>query len=173
MSRDSHKWYYLRFGKKTEKSRKVISIILSIIITLATLGLIAGNGIVMLGTSGIRIQPQGFGIDSPTNTTIVLNGTFNVQNDHFFSLDIRDIKINFTMFTDNSTEISGQEQTIGTIPRLQNKTINILLNFSLATLSPAKLSALNNTAYMVFDVSLSLKYFWYDLFLGVKFNSTI
>ncbi|MEJ2251184.1 MAG: hypothetical protein P8Y97_16220, partial [Candidatus Lokiarchaeota archaeon] len=61
MSRDpSHKWYYLRFGKKTEKSRKVISIILAIIITLTTLGLIGANGLVMLGTSGIRIQPKGF-----------------------------------------------------------------------------------------------------------------
>ncbi|MEJ2277746.1 MAG: hypothetical protein P8Y70_08370 [Candidatus Lokiarchaeota archaeon] len=149
MSRDpSHKWYYLRFGKKTEKSRKVISIILAIIITLTTLGLIGANGLVMLGTSGIRIQPKGFAMTSPTNTTIVLNGTFNVEHDH-------------------------QQQTIGTIPRLQNKTINIFLDFNLTTLSPAKLSALNNTAYMVFDVSLSLKYFWYDLLLGIKFNSTV
>ncbi|MEJ2252588.1 MAG: hypothetical protein P8Y97_23375, partial [Candidatus Lokiarchaeota archaeon] len=152
---------------------KVISIILAIIITLTTLGLIGANGLVMLGTSGIRIQPKGFSMTSPTNTTIVLNGTFNVENDHFFSMDIRDINLNFTMFTDNNTEIAGQQQTIGTIPRLLNKTINIFLNFNLTTLSPAKLSALNNTAYMVFDVSLSLKYFWYDLLLGIKFNSTV
>ncbi|MBD3193892.1 MAG: hypothetical protein GF317_02475 [Candidatus Lokiarchaeota archaeon] len=166
------KWYHLTFSEESKKTRKAIATFLLILVILGYLGLIALNGYIIASAAFIRIYPLGF-TSSSNSTSFNLTGSFIVQNDHWNSIDVSNINLNFSLFTDNNTQLLGEQKDLGSIQRLQNTSIAIDLFFNASEITPVQFEALNNTNSILFDVSLSFNYFLYGFYVRVKLNTTI
>jgi len=168
------KWWYLTFSKKTKRSRKALATFLLVLVVLGYLAFFALNAYIIASTAFIRIYPQGFSdaYDPVTNTTGI-SGTFTVDNSHWNSIDITEFEFDYILFAENGTEIIDNDNTPINIPRQQMTNITIDLTFNLTEMTEEKALALNNSDYLIFDVTLSFKYFLYGFYVNVELNTSL
>ena len=153
--------------------RKGLSRILFLVLLIGYLTLFGINAYIISSVTPLRIYPQGFSQSMPDNQTIRLEGAFLVENDHWNSVDITDFEIDFTMLTENGTELISRTTGQDLIPRQQNTTITLGFNLTLADLSLNKFYALNNSEYLLFDMQVSFNYFLYGMNLGFQLQADL
>lgn len=166
------KWWYLTFSEKSRKSRKALATFLLVLVVLGYLAFFALNAYIIASTIFIRIYPQGFSSSNPDPNSIMINGTFLVDNSHWNSIDITDFELDYTLSANNTEIINNDKEPI-IIPRQQKTNVSIDLFLNASDLTTEQFNAINSTSYLIFDVSLSFKYFLYGFFVNVELNTSL
>jgi hypothetical protein len=166
------KWWHLTFSEKSRKSRKILAIFLLILVVLGYLAFFALNAYIIASTLFIRLSPQGFTSENPEPDVMILNGTFLLDNSHWNSIDITDFDLDYTLYA-NDTLIIQQERDPITIPRQKQTNVSIDLSFNASEMTSEQFNAINSSSYLIFDVSLSFKYFLFGFFVNVKLNTSL
>ena len=164
------KWYdfFTRSDESTKRFRKLITTILLIVIIVGYSILIITNILIVFSIKDVKIEPDEFDIMIPTNETIVLKGKFIVENDHWNSFDIRDLKMGFDFYTDNHTYLIGDIYKRDMIPRL--KTSELITNFEFNfSESPDLFIALNETESLEMDLTIEFRYVFYRIYFEIEF----
>jgi len=165
----------IEFSEKSYGFRKFLSIILFIAMFFGWTFLIGYNIYIAVATAQIRVHPQGFSGEF-SNSTMNFTGEFIVENDHFGAITIEDLNISMTISTDNGTEL-GKTEVVQDIPAGKNTTLSIpLLSFdNITEYTPLEYLALYNslttTTYLHLDVSITLKYGLYEVYLDINLKT--
>jgi len=165
----------LDFKKETHHFRKFLSIVLLLILIGGYSFLIIYNLYISFATSEIRVEPSEFEQEGGySNETIAIGGEFLVDNDHWYSIDIRDFTIDYEVFTDDDVKIASKKTT-QQIPK-QEKTkikIEIGLDKDDYTLDEFKdlAEALNQTKSLLWEIEVSFKYGLYEVIVNAELES--
>lgn len=165
------KWYEF-FSSSNESKRSVRKILTTILLIIMIVGysfLIITNILIVFSIKDIKIEPDEFELTIPTNETIVLEGTFIIDNDHWNSFDIRNLKIEFAFYSDNNTYLIGDTYQKGIIPRLKISEITVNLGFNFSE-TPNIFMILNETEYLEMELSVEFYYVFYRIYFEIKYT---
>jgi hypothetical protein len=146
------------FSFKDETTKKNLAKLLLIIIVVGYILLAGITALMSFSVVELRVIPEDFETTSPDNETIALTGSFLVENDHWYSVDITDLKIEFTLSTDNGTEITTALIEKDAIPRMTNTKVSFDLEFDLLEIGLEKFIALNETESLELGLNIGFVY---------------
>lgn len=167
------KVYEKKESKKALKRKKLIARILLIIIIIGTISLIGINTFITSSISGIKISADDFEDYSPNNETIVLEGSFKIDNRHWNSIDIRNLEINFEIFTEDDIEIIDKTIKKRLIPRGKATEIEIDLEFKLLELGDKDFNSLETSKEIGIDIEISFDYAFYEIGFKVSLETDL
>ena len=165
------KWYefFSRSDESTRRFKKIFTTILLIVMIIGYCILIITNILIVFSVKDIRIEPDNFELTTPTNETIVLEGVFIIDNDHWNSFDIRNLKIEFGIYSDNNTYLIGDTYKKPVIPRLKTSEITINFEFNFSE-TPYMFTILNETKYLKMELSIEFHYVFYRIYFEIKYT---
>jgi hypothetical protein len=161
-----------RFDISFEKDNThLASKILLIIFILGHLFIFGGNLFIITSAKDVRIYPETLQTETPDNETLILSADILIENDHWNSVNIKDLSLNLTFFTLNQTQIYSESYKKNLISKKQNTTLNFEFEFSTHTLDEETLSILNSTDLICLNINLG---FYYSIYLiSLNINTTI
>ena len=107
----------------------------------------------------LKIEPQDFEENQLDNETITMKGSVLIDNDHWYSVDIIDLSVNFTFKTDDKTKLVAEEIEKDIIPKREKTKIKFEIEWAYSDLELEDFLALNTTDYLDMELSISFIYF--------------
>lgn len=161
-------WLKIKDRKRYPKIAKILKVIF-IIGVIIFIGL---NAFIISSIFPIDIKNYRGTLDLNTeslqsNSTVSINSTFLIENDHINSISLRDVSIHLGLYS-NETYIIGDTFYGGYIPRRENNQFSFQLDFNLSMLSEEKIHILNKTKSASLSVDIDFSYLL--LKIGFKFQ---
>ncbi|MFX1453794.1 MAG: hypothetical protein ACFFDB_00330 [Promethearchaeota archaeon] len=148
--------YEVNFSER--KLKKTVAIILLIVIILGYAFYIFYNIFVIWSVTEIKISPGEFEIVDIDNETVSFEGSIEIDNSHWNSVDISDLVIDFTLLAENGTSILDDTIKKDKIPAREISTLEFEIELEVLSLG---FLILNSTSDFDMDLEIS---FWYGLY---------
>jgi len=161
----------VKFKEESKGLRKKVSRFILIALVLGYLFLFFFNVFVVASASGIRIDTDDFDRSSVDNETIGIEGDIIVRNDHWYSLDINDLVIEMTLYTEEHDKIYDKKIEKEVLPRLKNTEIHLDFTFTQSDINIEDLEdyyALSNTDKLIIKFEVSVRYTIYIMNFEVE-----
>lgn len=157
--------YEVDFSKRERNIKKTIAILLQILVILGYVFYIGYNIIIPWSALEIRINPGEFSETIVDNETIIFGGVFEIDNDHWNSMDIRDLSINITFSLTNGTSLLDYSFEKDIIPAREKTDIEIEIPIGITMFG---FELLNSSLELELDLDIEVS-FWYCL-TGLSFS---
>ena len=166
----------VKFKEESKGFRKKLSIFILITLVLGYLFLFLFNVVVAVSAAGIRIDTKNFDRSSADNETIGIEGDIVVRNDHWYSLDINDLVIEMTLYTEDHDKIYDKKIEKEVLPRLKNTEIKLDFTFSSSDIDSETNETFNSlyrTDKLIVKFEVSVRYTIYIMSFAVEIEADI
>lgn len=153
------KWWDIDLSdKELSNLKKRICLALKIFIIIGWILFASLSVFLFTSVGGVKFDSKGFEQQNLNNETISIEGEIIVDNTHWYSVDITELNICISIFTDDDIRILNKEIYKDKIARLKKSSIDIDLEFELDDMGIEDFESLRDTKSVTIEISIGFRY---------------